>query len=137
MKLSVIISLLLITDVMAAPMKSSVLDYIPKSSLSKRFIKKHLSRHTEGIEYLSHSSAVIPIIPFQIFAVTYIKDIVIETKHPKISMHEFAQIKVNNETIWIAKDSTKDGVQTLTVPNERFLYLFQRLMFPGELPRSL
>jgi hypothetical protein len=57
--------------------------------------------------------------PFQLFAVHYARDIVIETEHPHWTMHEYAQVNVGGQTVWIAKDSDPAGVQVVTadLPN--------------------
>lgn len=48
----------------------------------------------------------IPVIPFQIFGVTYAQDIVLVSKHPEWNMHEFSRIDLPDGTsTWIAKDS--------------------------------
>ena len=120
--------LLLIT--VSLPIFGQIIDYIPKRSLNQKSIDRHLNQNKAVVQYLSESLSSIPVIPYQVFAVEYLEDIVIETNHPKISMHELAKIRVNNEDVWIAKDSTIDGTQTLTLPDEKYLSLFPEINVP-------
>lgn len=120
--------LLLLTA--SLPIFGQIIDYIPKKSLNQKLIDRHLNQNKTGVQYLSESLSNIPVIPYQIFAAEYLEDIVIETNHPKISMHELAKLRVNNEDVWIAKDSTIDGTQTLTLSDEKYLTLFPEINVP-------
>ncbi len=62
----------------------------------------------------SEKPAGMPVLPFQVFAVTYEEDIVLETDHPRWSMHEYARVRVGERELWLAKDSDADGTQTIT-----------------------
>jgi len=60
----------------------------------------------------------IPAPPFQLFALHYLEDIVVETKHPRWQMHEYARVALGDREVWLAKDSDNDGVQTISVDLE-------------------
>ena len=111
-------------------MSPNFLNYIPKKSLSVKQVEKLLDSNKENINYLTKSTLNQPVIPFSVFGVKYLNDIVIETKHPKISMHELAQIKIGDDLIWIAKDSTYDGLQTLIVPSKKYLNILPEINLP-------
>jgi hypothetical protein len=59
-------------------------------------------------------SVGVPVPPLQLFAVHYDADIVIEPVHPTWQMHELARVSVDGRSVWMAKDSDHDGVQTVT-----------------------
>ena len=55
-----------------------------------------------------------PLPPLQVFGVYYAVDIVIVSDHPDWNMHEYARLDAPQGSVWLAKDSTHDGVQTIT-----------------------
>jgi hypothetical protein len=65
----------------------------------------------------------IPVIPFQIFGVTYAQDIVLVSKHPEWDMHEFSRIDLPDGTsTWIVKDSKKPTLdQYLTTSSKELI----------------
>ena len=95
-------------------------DYIPQGpSLRERPLQRWLHGANDDpvggdVAYQGAPRVEFPIIPLQLFALTYAEDIVLETDHPHWSMHEYARIQVDGRDIWIAKDSDNDGVQTVT-----------------------
>lgn len=97
--------------------------------LKKEQAQTYLTKKIDAVNYTEPRSKF-PIIPFQIFALTYENDIVIETNHPVFTMHEFAQIDLNGNKTWIAKDSIADGTQTLTVPDKSLLMLAPEIDIP-------
>ncbi len=112
------------------PIFGKLIDYIPTKSFDQKTIDRHLDQNKKSIQYYSESISSIPVIPYQIFAIEYLEDIVIETNHPEISMHELAKLKINNKDVWVGKDSTKDGTQTLTLPDKKYLTLFPEINVP-------
>ena len=97
--------------------------------LKEQQVQTYLTKKIKAVNYTGPRSNF-PIIPFQVFALTYENDIVIETNHPVFSMHEFAQIDFNGKKIWIAKDSIADGTQTLSVPERSLLMLAPEIDIP-------
>lgn len=59
-----------------------------------------------------------PVPPLQFFAVWYPHDIVIESRRTGWSMHEYARVQVDDRSLWVAKDSDAEGVQTITADLE-------------------
>ena len=64
------------------------------------------------IEYTSPLLTEIPIIPFQLFGISYDLDIVMVTQYPDVDMHEFVKLSLrgtvengDEKYIWIAKES--------------------------------
>jgi len=98
-------------------------DYLPHGeALSPRKLQSWLKEEESlsPVNYASPDPALqslplaAPILPLQVFAVTYDEDIVLETNHPWWSMHEYARVQVDGREIWIAKDSDATGLQTIT-----------------------
>ncbi|HJL43618.1 MAG TPA: hypothetical protein RMG48_20090, partial [Myxococcales bacterium LLY-WYZ-16_1] len=97
-----------------------VRDYLPQSvPLSGPRIVRWLAEASDPAQRVAPETRQVPVPPFQLFAVHYAKDIVIETEHPHWTMHEYAQVNVGGQTIWVAKDSDPAGVQVVTadLPN--------------------
>lgn len=112
-------------------MKNKLKNYLSYGQvLNNNSANIFLAKNTQKIFYTSDTSTIAPVIPFQIFAFKYENDIVIETNHPKITMHEFAQININGHKTWIAKDSATDGTQTLTVPDLSLINLVPEVDIP-------
>lgn len=55
-----------------------------------------------------------PVIPLQVWGLRYALDVVLETDHPDWIMHEYARIDLPSGPLWIAKDASPDGLQTIT-----------------------
>jgi len=90
-------------------------DYVPRSApLSPSGIEAWLQQAAAPLEQGLLQADAVPVPPFQFFAVHYRRDIVIETSHPRWSMHEYAEVDVGGQRLWIAKDSTTSGVQIVT-----------------------
>jgi len=96
-----------------------LVDYVPYGpSLKPAAARRWLDQDVAPVQYTGetrvepYSGAPLP--PFQIFALRYVDDIVIETQSPRWSMHEYARIEVDGRELWIAKDSDNEGVQTVT-----------------------
>jgi len=102
-------------------------DYLPHGqALSPQGLQAWLNRPESlyPVTYASEDPGIqslhlpTPILPLQVFAVTYQEDIVIETEHPWWSMHEYARVQVEGREIWLAKDSDAEGLQTISAPLE-------------------
>lgn len=90
-------------------------NYIPRGpSLSAEEQAAWLEGETRPITYTGAPAVSIPIFPFQVFALRYEEDIVLETDHPHWSMHEFARVRIGDREEWLAKDSDAQGLQTVT-----------------------
>ncbi len=93
----------------------SVRDYLPQGpSLSEAGAADWLSGAQAPVVYTGPPAVDYPVLPVQLFGVHYLEDIVIETRHPDWSMHEYARLRLDGQERWIAKDSDPDGVQTVT-----------------------
>lgn len=90
-------------------------DYAPYGpSLKPAAAERWLSQPAEQVRYTGEPRFDAPLPPFQVFALRYVDDIVIETRSPQWSMHEYARIEADGRELWIAKDSDMNGVQTVT-----------------------
>jgi hypothetical protein len=90
-------------------------DYLPRGpSLKPSALERWLDQPVEAPAYTGEAAFPLPVPPLQIFALHYTDDIVIETDNPAWSMHEYARVVFNGQSYWIAKDSDRDGVQTVT-----------------------
>jgi len=69
--------------------------------------------------YTGESKSSFPVLPLAAFGLQYSADVVLVSQNPKWDMHEYARLDVSGQSIWIAKDSDQDGVQTIVadVPN--------------------
>lgn len=91
-----------------------VRDYLPqKEALDEGGVRRHLAGTNASVDQAGTAEDV-PVPPLQFFAVHYPVDLVVETRHPHWSMHEYAEVEVGGRTVWIAKDSGPDGVQTVS-----------------------
>ena len=63
--------------------------------------------------YTTEARLSFPIIPLSTFGLQYAMDVVFVSDHPDWDMHEFARLDVDGQSIWIAKDSSPSGVQTI------------------------
>ena len=63
--------------------------------------------------YTDQARTDFPIIPLTTFGLQYAVDVVFVSEHPDWDMHEYARLDVDGQSIWIAKDSTPSGVQTI------------------------
>lgn len=77
-----------------------------------------LARARAPFEQPAEGGLPFPVPPFQLFALHYLEDIVIETKNPRWQMHEYARVAVGGREVWLAKDSDPAGVQTISVDLE-------------------
>lgn len=92
-----------------------VRDYLPqKAPLSESRQRKWLADRAGPVPQAPPAADAAPIPPLQFFAVYYEQDIVIETESEDWSMHEYARVRVGGRTVWMAKDSDPEGVQTVT-----------------------
>jgi len=92
-----------------------VKDYVATGpTLSEKERALWLDRPALNVPYTGEVLFPIPPPPFQLFALHYSEDIVIETRHPAWAMHEYARVEVDGRSLWIAKDSDVNGVQTVT-----------------------
>ena len=90
-------------------------NYIPRGpSLSSKDRIAWLEKEQAPVAYTGKRRVSFPILPFQVFALHYEEDIVVETNHPEWSMHEFARVFIGGREAWLAKDSDAHGVQTVT-----------------------
>lgn len=94
-------------------------DYVPRGpSLSPAASARWLEQAADPVAYTGPARAPLPLPPFQVFALRYADDIVVETTSPRWSMHEYARVEVGDRELWIAKDSDQHGVQTVTADLE-------------------
>ncbi|MGB1018050.1 MAG: hypothetical protein ACPGVH_03185 [Chitinophagales bacterium] len=71
------------------------------------------------IKYSGERKTDFPVIPFQMFGITYAKDIVIVTKHPKWNMHEYAKLDLpGNKHVWLMKDSEEGTLDQFLTTNQ-------------------
>lgn len=82
-----------------------------------------------AVEVQTENAIDFPIIPFQIFGVTYSKDIVIVTKNPKWNMHEYAKLEIGpNQSTWLMKDSEEGSLtQFLTTSQSNLISLLPEI----------
>lgn len=66
------------------------------------------------VQYIGPARTAHPVPPLAVFGVQYAVDIVLVTKHPDWEMHEYARLDLPNESVWVAKDADRNGVQTIT-----------------------
>ncbi len=55
-----------------------------------------------------------PVVPLQVWGLRYAMDVVLESDDPHWIMHEYARIDLPSGPLWIAKDASPDGLQTIT-----------------------
>lgn len=92
-----------------------VRDYLPHApALSEARAARWLEERNQPLVQAPPEELAVPVPPLQFFAVYYEQDIVIETQDPRWSMHEYARVRIGDETVWMAKDSDPKGVQTAT-----------------------
>ncbi|MCA9520819.1 MAG: hypothetical protein KC609_07595 [Myxococcales bacterium] len=101
-------------------LERTVGDYLPRGlALGDREQLRFLTGARDPVRYLDTPRSALPLwLPFQLFALDYAEDIVLETSHPAWSMHELARVEYGEESFWIAKDSDANGVQTVTADLE-------------------
>jgi hypothetical protein len=106
-------------------------NYIPRGpSLSPEKQASWLEGETRPVTYTSGPRVCIPILPFQVFALRYEEDIVVETDHPHWSMHEFARVRIGKREEWLAKDSNEEGLQTVTADLSDIVQWFPEVPVP-------
>ncbi len=73
------------------------------------------------VTYTGEPRVAWPVVPLQVWGLRYALDIVLESDDPNWIMHEYARIDLPSGPLWIAKDASPDGLQTITadVPDIR------------------
>lgn len=105
----------LLVGILVITTSCSLGNYIPHGpSLSPEGRVSWLEKERTPVAYTGNPRISFPILPFQVFALHYEEDIVLETDHPEWSMHEFARVFINGRESWLAKDSDAQGIQTVT-----------------------
>lgn len=100
-------------------------DYMPIGPVTDDLTWHHL----DGKDPVAATPAL-PVLPLNLFGVHYDTDLVIVSDHPTLRMHEYALVRVGGEEVWFAKDSTADGVQTITSSRPDLLSLFAEVAVP-------
>ena len=67
-----------------------------------------------GASYSGPPRVDYPVLPLQVWGLQYALDVVLESTHPDWIMHEYARIDLPGGPLWIAKDASPDGLQTIT-----------------------
>ena len=100
-------------------------DYVPAGAVTDDLTWHHL----DGQDALAPTPAM-PLLPLNLFGVHYDTDLVLVSDHPTYRMHELALVRVGNEEVWFAKDSTADGVQTISSSRPDLVSLFAEVAVP-------
>ncbi len=100
-------------------------DYLPLGPVTDELTWASLRGH----EPLAETPAL-PVLPLSLFGVHYDTDIVIVSDHPTYTMHEYALVHLGGEEVWFAKDSTADGVQTITSKRPELASFFPEVAVP-------
>ena len=58
-----------------------------------------------GVRYLGSPRGQAPVMPLQVFGVTYDLDLVVVDDHPQWDMHEYARVRTPAGPVWLCKDS--------------------------------
>ncbi len=72
---------------------------------------KILSGAPRDVVYTSPAAVPYPVLPLQIFGVTYDLDLVLVSKHPRYNMHEYARVQTPDGDLWLAKDALEATYQ--------------------------
>lgn len=67
-----------------------------------------------AVEYTGPTRQPFPVLPLQVWGLRYELDVVIETRHPRWTMHEYARVSDGSRSLWIAKDADHEGRQFIT-----------------------
>ena len=70
--------------------------------------QKIVNANVPNYQYSSDNLVDFPVIPFQIWGLTYDLDIIMVTEHPTWNMHEFAKITTPEGDVWLIKDAYED-----------------------------
>lgn len=93
---------------------SGISHYLPRGpSLSPAARQRWLAQAQAPAVYTGAPRLPFPLLPFQVFAVHYDMDIVVETDHPHWRMHEFARLASGDRNVWMVKDADGHGIQTV------------------------
>lgn len=105
--------------------------YLPAGpSLSDAARQEWLAQERDPVDYTGLPRVAFPIVPFQVFALHYEEDIVVETTHPVWGLHEYARVLIGKHTLWIAKDADRHGVQTVSASAPEILTWFPEVPVP-------
>lgn len=58
-----------------------------------------------GASYTGPAVGDHPVLPLQVFGITYDLDLVLRSKHPTWDMHEYAMLRTPDGPVWMAKDA--------------------------------
>ncbi len=108
----------------------NLLKMLPKKAVLSTKERAALERlpASSPIVYTSPPLVEFPVIPFQVFATHYEKDIVIVTKHPDWNMHEFSWINFPDGGFWMIKDSREGTLeQVVTTSRENIADLLPEI----------
>lgn len=64
-----------------------------------------------AVTYTGPARVGMPVLPVQIFGLSYDLDVVLVSDHPAWDMHEYARVDLPEGPLWLAKDARPDGVQ--------------------------
>lgn len=121
----------------------NILKMLPKKPVltEKQRISYNEQEDTDNteIKYSGNPKVDFPIIPFQMFGITYAKDIVIVTKHPEWNMHEYAMLDLpGNKQVWLMKDSEEGSLdQFLTTNQEEVTKLLPEIPLETSIQKDL
>ena len=64
-----------------------------------------------GVSYTGEPLVDFPVLPLQVWGVTYDVDLVLVSEHPRYNMHEYARVKTPDGDVWLAKDALEEGLE--------------------------
>lgn len=85
----------------------------PAFSIRKQKEIENAAAHK--VNYTSAPLTTLPIIPFQVWGLTYDLDIILVSKNDRWNMHEFALVKLKDREIWLMKDALEGPLDQFVV----------------------
>ena len=64
-----------------------------------------------AVPYRGPPRVGMPVLPLQVFGLSYDHDLVLVSDHPSWDMHEYARVDLPDGPLWLAKDARPTGVQ--------------------------
>lgn len=105
--------------------------YLPRGPSLDAASRQHwLGQAQSPVTYTGPPRLPFPVLPFQVFALRYEVDIVVETNHPTWRMHEFARLTVGERELWMIKDADGQGVQTVSADLPQITQWFPEIPVP-------
>lgn len=71
-----------------------------------------------GVEYTGAPRVAFPVLPAQVFGLHYDLDLILVSRHPDWTMHEYARVDFGGESVWLAKDADINGDQSVVADLE-------------------